>query len=132
MIQKIYFDFHRNRKKIFLRQRFHGNSHNLWRHRKWRTSLKGDYIQPYEDVKEESKECHPGGETDEEKNNIKIVLGGIEAPELIQVGTTSVELKWRALAKAEQLKEGVFTFMTYFWPDLGYLSLSTVKCYFHR
>lgn len=48
-----------------------------------------------------------GGETDEEKNNIKIVLGGIEKPELVTVGTSCVELKWRALAKADQLKEPV-------------------------
>ena len=50
----------------------------------------------------------PGlGETDEEKNKIKILLGHIEAPEVVSVGTNWVDLKWNQLNKSENFKEPV-------------------------
>ena len=48
-----------------------------------------------------------GGETDEEKNKIKLLLGFVDAPEVASFGMNWVELRWKALAKADNFKEPV-------------------------
>ena len=48
-----------------------------------------------------------GGETDEEKNKIKLLLGFVDAPEVANIGINWVELRWKALAKADNFKEPV-------------------------